>query len=72
MDWVANPNSSLPIVWVDRSLDFGTPFDPFSSTFLIDESIMESMMPEGEPWEDRHHRSHLQDYEQDEGVDIPF
>ena len=52
-----------PSVWVDCSLDFGTPSDPFSSTFLTDENIFESMMLEGEPWEDYHHRSHLPDYE---------
>ena len=65
MAWVVNPKSSSPVVWVDRSLDFDTPSDPFSSTFLTDENIVESMMSEGEPWEDHHHRSHLQDYEED-------
>ena len=63
MAWVANPKSSSPVVWVDHSLDFGTPSDPFSSTFLTDENILETMMLEGEPWEDHHHRSHLPDYE---------
>ena len=60
-----NPKSSSLVVWVDRSLDFGTPSDPFSSTFLTDDNILETMMSEGEPWEDRHHRSHLQNYEED-------
>ena len=51
-------------VWVDRSLDFGTPSDPFSSKFLTDENILEARISEGEPWEDYHHRSHLLDYEE--------
>ena len=51
-------------VWVDRSLDFGTPSDRFSSTFLTDENILEAMMIEGEPWGDYHHRSHFPDYEE--------
>ena len=55
----------LPFVWVDRSIDFGTPSDPFSSTFLTDENILETMMSKGEPWEDHHHFSHLQDCEED-------
>ena len=58
-----NLKSTLLIVWVDRSLDFGTPSDPFSSTFLTDENILETMMSEGEPWEYYHHRSHIPDYE---------
>ena len=58
-----NPKSALPSVWVDRSLDFGTQSDPFSSMFLTDENILEAMMLEGEPWEDYPHRSHLPDYE---------
>ena len=62
MAWAANLKSSSLVIWVDHSLDFGTPSDPFSSTFLTYENIVESMMPEGEPWEDHHHRSHLQDY----------
>ena len=65
MAWETNPKTSSSIVWVNHSLDFGTPSNPFSSTFLTDESIVESMMPEGEPWEDHHHRSDLQDFEED-------
>ena len=61
---MANPKSASPSVWVDRSLDFGTPSDPFSSKFLTDENILEAMMSEGEPWEDYHHHSHLPDYEE--------
>ena len=55
---------------VDHSIDFGTPYDPFSSTFLTDENIVESTMQEGEPWEDHHHRSHLQDYEEDNLIEL--
>ena len=51
-----NPKSLSSVVWVDRSLDFGTPSDLFS-TFLTDNNILETMMSEGEPWEDYHHRS---------------
>ena len=64
MDWVANLKLASPSVWVDRSLDFGTPSDPFSSMFLKDENILDTMMSEGEIWEDYHHRSHLPDYEE--------
>ena len=59
-----NLKSTSPNVWVDHSLDFGTPSDPFSSKFLTDENILEAMMVEGEPWEDYHHRSHSPDYEE--------
>ena len=62
--WVANPKSASPSVWVDHSLDFGTPSDPFSSMFLTDENILEAMMSEGEPCEAYHHRSHLPNYEE--------
>ena len=51
-------------VWVHRSLDFGTPSNPFSSMFLTNENVLEAMMLEGEPWEDYHHHSHLPDYEE--------
>ena len=61
--WAAYPKSSPSVVWVDRSLDFGTPSDPFSSIFFADENILETMMSEGEPWEYYHHHSHLPDYE---------
>ena len=27
-------------------------------------------MPEGEPWEDHHHHSHLQDYEEDNIIEL--
>ena len=70
MAWVTHHDSSLLIVWFDRSLDFGTPSNPFSSTFLTDEIILESMMLEGEPWEDHHHRSHLQDYKEDNIIEL--
>ena len=59
-----NLKSASPSVWVDRSLDFCTPSNPFSSTFLTDENILEAMMSEGEPWEDYHHHSHLPKYEE--------
>ena len=64
MAWVANPKSASSSVWVDRSLDFDTPSDPFSSKILTDESILEVMMAEVEPWEDYHHHSHISDYEE--------
>ena len=31
---------------------------------------MKSMMPEGEPWEDHHHHSHLHDYEEDNLIEL--
>ena len=65
MAWAVNLKSSSPVIWVDRSLDYGTPSDPFSLTFLTDENILETMMSEGEPWEDHHHHSHIQDYKED-------
>jgi len=61
---VTNLKSVSPSVWVDRSLDFGTPFDPFSSMFLTDQNILETMMSEGEPWEYYLHLPHLPDYEE--------
>ena len=64
MAWAANQKSSSLIVWVDHSLDFGTPSNPFSLMFLTYENILEAMMSEGEPWEDYHHHSHLPDYEE--------
>ena len=59
-----NPKSTSPSVWVDRSLDFGTPSDPFSLMFLTDENILEAMMSEGQPWKYFHRHSHLPDYEE--------
>ena len=64
MSWAENPKSVSPSVWVDHSLDFGTPSDPFSSKFLTDENILEAMMAEGEPWEDYPHHSHPPNYEE--------
>ena len=64
MSWAENLKSTSPSVWVDRSLDFVTPSDPFSSNFLTNENILEAMMVEGEPWEDYHHRSHISDCEE--------
>ena len=64
MAWAENLKSASPSVWVDRSLDFGTPSNPFSSKIFTDESILEEMMAEGEPWEYYHHPSHLPDYEE--------
>ena len=64
MAWAENLKLASPSVWVDRSLDFGTPSDPFSPKFLTDENILEAMMEEEEPWEDYHHCSHLPDYEE--------
>ena len=70
MAWVVNLKSLSSIVWVDRSLDYGTQYDPFSSTFWNDEIIMESMMPEGEPWEYYHHRSRLPNYNEDYLIEL--
>ena len=64
MAWEVNPKSSPLVVWVERSLDFGTPSNPFSSMFLKDENILEAIISKGEPWEDYHHRSHLPDYKE--------
>ena len=64
MAWVENLKSASLSVWVDRSLDFGTPSNPFSLTLLIDDNILETMMLEGEQWEYYHHRSHLPYYEE--------
>ena len=61
----ANPNPSSPIAWVDNLLEYGTSSDPFSRTFSTVEGIIQSMMMEGEPWEDYHHRSHLKDHIED-------
>ena len=58
--WVENLKSALSSVWVDHSLDFGTPSDPFTSKCLTYEIILEGMMSEGERQEDYHHHSHLQ------------
>ena len=60
---MANLKSLSPVIWFDHSLHFGTPSNPFSSTFLTNENILETMMSEEEPWEYYHHRSHLPDYE---------
>ena len=49
-------------VWVDRSLEYGTSFDPWSRIHSIDKGIIQSMMIGEEPWEDYHHRSHLPNY----------
>ena len=70
MALAVNLKSLSLVVWVDHSLDYGTPSDPFSSNLLTDENIMESMMSEGELWEDHHHHSHLQDYEEDNISDL--
>ena len=64
MAWVENLKSASPSVWVDRSLYFGTPSDPFSSMLLIDENVLEAIMLEEEPREYYHHRSHLPNYEE--------
>lgn len=56
-----NPNLLSPIVWVDRSIEYGTSSNPFSRIFSTDEGIVQSMMIGEEPWEDYHHRSHLLD-----------
>ena len=60
-----NPNPFSSIAWVDRSLEYGTSSDPFSGIFSTDEGIIQSMMMEGEPWEDYHHRSHIPDHRED-------
>ena len=65
MACATNPNPLSPIVWVDRSLEYGISSDPFSRTFSTDEGIIQSMMTEEEPWADYHHRSHLPDQIED-------
>ena len=58
-DCVTHTFSSIN--WVDRSLDYGIPYDPFSCIFSTDESIMEIMMLEDMPWDRHHHCSSLPD-----------
>ena len=55
--WEANPDQRSSSVWVDRSREYGTPLDPWSKVHGTDEGILQSMMIEGAPWNDHHHRS---------------
>jgi len=50
---------------MDRYKEYGTPSDPWSKVHSTDEGIVQSMMIDGAPWEDYHHRSHLLDYNED-------
>lgn len=58
-----HPHSTF--VWVDRSLKYGTSWDPFSRIYSTDEGVIQSMMIGEEPWGDYHHHSHLLDENED-------
>ena len=68
--WEANPNQRTSSVWVDRSKECGTPLDPWSQVHYGDEGIVQSMITDGAPWEDYHHRSHLLDCKEDTPDDL--
>lgn len=61
------------INWVDRSLDYGTPSNPISSTLFTDESIMDIFMSHNTSWDKHHHRSSFPDTIEDNlsGVYLP-
>ena len=61
MSCAASPNTLSPIVWIDRSLEYGTSSDPFSCIHSTDEGIIQSMIIGEEPWGDYHHHSNLPD-----------
>ena len=56
--------------WIDRSKEYGTSSDPCSHVYSTDEGIVQSMMIDGAPWEDYHHRSHIPDYKEDTPSDL--
>src|ERR1700727_701335 len=57
--WEANQHQHSSSVWIDRSKEYGTRSNPWLQVHLTDEGIVQSMMIDGAPWEDYHHRSHL-------------
>ena len=68
--WEANPNQRSSSIWVDRSREYGTSLDPWSKVHGTDEGILQSMLIEGAPWNDHHHRSLLPEYEEDTQRDL--
>ena len=68
--WEANPNQRSSSVWIDRSKEYDTPLDPWSQVHNTDEGIIQSMIIDGVPWEDYHHRSHLPDCQEDTPDDL--
>jgi hypothetical protein len=68
--WEASPNERSSSVWVDRSEEYGTPLDPWSKVHGTDEGILQSMMIEGAPWNDHHHRSLLPECEEETHHDL--
>ena len=68
--WEANPYQHSSSFWIDRSKEYGTPLDPWSQVHSTDEGIIQSMMIDGAPWEDYHHRSHLLDCKEDHSSDL--
>ena len=68
--WEASLAQRSSSVWVDRSREYDTPLDPWSRVHASDEGILQSMMGEGTPWNDNHHRSLLPDSEEDTQGDL--
>ena len=68
--WEANPNQCSSSVWIDGSKEYGTPSDPWSQVHVTDEGIVQSMVIEGAPWNDSHHRSLLPDCGEDAQDDL--
>ena len=70
LTWEANPNQHSSSIWIGRSKEYGTPSDPWSRVHVTDEGIVQSMVIEGAPWNDSHHRSLLSDCEEDTQNDL--
>ena len=68
--WEENPKQHSSSIWMDRSKEYDTPLDPWSQVHNIDEGIIQSMIIDGVPWEDYHHRSHFPDYHEDYSSDL--
>ena len=68
--WEANQHQRSSSVWIDRSKEYGTPSDPWSQVHITDEGIIQSLLIDGEPWEDHHHRSHLPTCKEDNSDDL--
>ena len=68
--WEADRNQRSSSVWIDRSKEYGTPSYPWSQVHYTDEGIVQSMVIEGAPWDDYHHRSLLSDCEENTSDDL--
>ena len=68
--WEANLNQRSSSVWIDRSKEYDTPSDPWSRVHDTNEGIVQSMVIEGAPWDDYHHRSLLPDCEENTPDDL--